>query len=162
MSAKNRKSPGIPPESGDTGKQARRNIVMWMTRINRPFFHDLRLIDRQIQRLEEQLSDGLGWQYDDQRVVVTAELPGVSADTLDIAIEGRQLTIKAERPATEPAEGAVWLRRERPAAAWAWSLRLPWGVESDRVTAALENGILTLTLPRREAEKPHRIAVHTS
>jgi HSP20 family protein len=95
-------------------------------------------------------------------VVVTAELPGLAADDLDISVVNNQLTIKGERKAEQPAEGAVCHRRERVDGNFVRTVRLPFAVENDKVSARYENGVLTISMPRHEATKPKRIEIKTS
>lgn len=98
------------------------------------------------------------WE-DEQSVFVTADLPGIDIDKLDISVvEGNQLTISGERPVTEMAN-AVWLRQERAAGSFARMLTLPTLVDADRVEATYEDGVLHIALPKAEAAKPRKIAV---
>ncbi len=94
---------------------------------------------------------------DQEKMVVTAELPGMEPENIDIQVVENQLTLKGERPSDEPAEDAVCHRCERDAGTFTRTVRLPFAIESDKVTATYTNGILTLTLPRLEASKPNQI-----
>ncbi|HZU35505.1 MAG TPA: Hsp20 family protein [Gemmataceae bacterium] len=90
---------------------------------------------------------------------VEAELPGIDLKDLEIYVTGeRQLTIKGERrPVT--IEKGTWHRQERGFGAFARVLTLPIEVNREKVEARLENGILTITLPKRESAKPRKITV---
>jgi HSP20 family protein len=96
------------------------------------------------------------------RIVVTAELPGLQAEDLDLNVVNNQLTIKGERKGDKPAEEAVCHRCERQTGSFVRTVRLPFAVENDKVTAGYENGVLTIVLPRHEATKPKRIEIAQS
>lgn len=99
---------------------------------------------------------------DEDRVTVTAELPGVARDALDVSVVGRRLTIRGERGTAAPGEGGRYHRRERDAGRFGRALNLPFAVESDQVSATLRDGVLTVTLPRAEADRPRKIAVQAA
>ena len=94
--------------------------------------------------------------------VAQVDLPGVDASTIDVDVEDRTLTIRAER--REQAEDDVqWLSHERPTGTFARQLTLGYGVAPDRIAADYSDGVLTLTIPVAEEAKPRKISVsHTS
>ena len=94
--------------------------------------------------------------------VVTAEIPGVPADTLDISIEGDVLTIKGERKAPELKEGEGYHRRERQYGLFARAVKLPFAVEPGKVEATCKDGVLRVVTPRADADKPRQITVTTA
>ena len=94
-----------------------------------------------------------------EQAVVVAEVPGVDPSTLGVTVNGDVLTIEGERKADEALEGATAHRRERGVGRFTRSVRLPYEVESDHVQAKLENGLLRITLPRKESSKPRRIQI---
>lgn len=98
----------------------------------------------------------------DDNVVVAAELPGVPADKVDISVLDDTLTIKGNREADAAPEGATSHRSERGSGEFSRSFRLPFRVEAGSVDAKFENGVLEITLPRAEADRPQRIAVQSS
>jgi len=101
------------------------------------------------------------WENDDN-LYVEAELPGFELRDLEIFVTGgNQLTIKGERKAPE-LEGGTWHRRERGFGHFNRSIELPGYVDSDNVSAQFKNGVLTITLPKREEVKPRRIEVKVS
>jgi HSP20 family protein len=93
--------------------------------------------------------------------VVTAEVPGVDPESLDVAVEDDVLTIRGTRPEPATTDGRTWHRRERGHGDFLRSLTLPFRVESDRVEADYSRGILSVKLPRAEADKPRKIQVKT-
>ncbi len=94
-------------------------------------------------------------------VVLTAELPGLEPDDLDISVQENTLTLRGapKGKESEPREGETMHRRECVRAGFSRSWRLPFEVDGDKVDAKLENGILKLMLPRSEASKPKKIEV---
>ena len=97
------------------------------------------------------------WE-DDDRVYVEAELPGMELDDLEISVHGTQLSIKGERksPATEH---TAWHRQERGFGKFSRVIELSADMDQEGVEACLKNGVLTVTLPKREETKPRRIEI---
>lgn len=101
------------------------------------------------------------WEVDDA-LLVEAELPGLDMKDLEIYVTGTdQLTLKGERKETLP-QKSTQHRQERGFGKFVRVLTLPIPVDANRVEAKIENGILTLTLPKHEAAKPRKIAVKAS
>lgn len=90
---------------------------------------------------------------------VTALLPGISEEDVQVDIDRGVLTIAAKRHGWTHTEGEQWYLREFNEGQFSRSLSLPFPVEVERVTAHLANGVLTLTLPKAEAAKPRRIQI---
>lgn len=97
---------------------------------------------------------------DDQQYTVTTELPGVKADDIHIKLDGDYLVIEGEIPeqVTEH-EGQRSLIKERRYGRFSRRLRLPQPVDSDKVSATYDSGVLKLTLPKTEAVQPRQIPV---
>lgn len=93
---------------------------------------------------------------------IAAEVPGVDIKDLEISVVGSNLTVSGSREAEAMDEKATYHRQERTTGYFSRSIELPFPVEADKVEAALENGILKITLPRAEADRPRRISVKTS
>jgi len=92
-------------------------------------------------------------------VIVRAEIPGIAPDDVDISLVNDTLTIRGFRNPEELQEGESRHRQERGFGQFSRSLQLPFGVEADHVQAKFSNGVLQITLPRSEAERPRRISV---
>jgi HSP20 family protein len=90
--------------------------------------------------------------------VVTAELPGVAPEDIDISVVNETLTVTGVRH-PEEVEGATYHRRERSQGRFTRSFQLPFRIEGDRVEASFERGVLHIHLPRAEADKPKKIAI---
>ncbi len=100
----------------------------------------------------------------DDAFIVTASVPGMNPDDLDITITDNVLTIKGEYEADETIEEEKYHIRERRIGNFGRSISLPVSVNADGVDASYENGVLTLTVPKAEEVKPRRITVkaHTN
>lgn len=92
--------------------------------------------------------------------VVTAELPGINPDDIDISVTGNVLTLSGERKAEAPAEGARYHRQERSFGRFTRTFELPFQVDANNVEAHFRNGVLQVMLPRAEADKPKKINIH--
>ena len=92
-------------------------------------------------------------------VVVTAELPGINPEDLDISVQNENLTLRGSRTPDEVEEGVTYHRRERSSGSFVRSLQLPFNVDSDQVEASYAKGVLRITLPRADADKPKKIAI---
>ena len=95
----------------------------------------------------------------DDAYVVRASLPGLKAEDIDVNIEDDVLTIKAERSEEHEETEESYLLRERSFGSYHRAIRLPDSVEAENVEAEVRDGILTLTLPKREEVKPRQIEV---
>lgn len=96
----------------------------------------------------------------DEGIILTAELPGIEADDLDITVLGETLTLSGSRNLGEVEEGARYHRRERGQGDFTRTVQLPFTVDSERVEAKFTNGVLHVMLPRVEEEKPRKISVN--
>lgn len=94
----------------------------------------------------------------DDVYTVSVDLPGVDANSIDVDLNGRALTIRASRTAPE-IEGATWLSRERSTGAIVRRLTLGEGVDTENISADYANGVLTVSIPVAESAKPRKVAV---
>lgn len=94
--------------------------------------------------------------------VASIDLPGVDPDSIDIDVEDRTLTIRAERTNGVEGDGIEWLTRERSTGTYARQLTLGNGVAVDRISADYRDGVLTLTIPVAEEAKPRKVQVTRS
>lgn len=97
----------------------------------------------------------------DRGYTVRLEMPGVAKQDVKVAIEGRQVTVQAQSERTEEREeGDRVVYRERSARSYARSFTLPMEVDQAESGAKLEDGVLTLTLPKRGARSAAQITVN--
>jgi HSP20 family protein len=101
--------------------------------------------------------------FDDQgaNFVVKAELPGLAEKDLELSATATTLTLRGERKVDAP-EGYSTHRNERSAYRFARTFELPTKVDADHVEARLENGVLTVTLPKAPEAQPKQISVKAS
>ena len=91
-------------------------------------------------------------------LVIDAELPGVDPKDVDVSVMGDELTIRG-KVLTEADSGETYHRRERPSGEFERTLQLPFRADAGGVKAQYRNGLLRLTVPRSEEEKPRKIAI---
>jgi HSP20 family protein len=95
---------------------------------------------------------------DGDQYVLSADLPGIDPESVDLDVDGQLLTIRAERRA--PAGDQVkWLTHERPYGSYVRQFTLGDGVDAERITANYEHGVLSVIVPMAERAKPRKIAV---
>ena len=126
-----------------------------------------------LRRLQEEFSDFMAdtlhevsagyppvnvW-YNQERAVVEAELPGVAKEDLEIDVLGNTVTLKGERRPKANQGAASTLREERQYGKFGRTIQLPFDLAGDGVQASLKAGVLTLTLPRKEEDKPKRVQI---
>jgi HSP20 family protein len=92
--------------------------------------------------------------------VITAGVPGLRAEDLSLEVLGDTVTIRGELPATELKEGDESLLHERRYGKFARSVTLPVEVDGAKAEANIENGLLTLRLPKAETAKPKTIKIN--
>ncbi len=133
---------------------------------------------RDVQRLQQQLNEMLGggipfpdinfeafpplnaWS-NDEKLIVRVEMPGFSPDDIDVSIMNQTMTLKGTRAQEELGETDIFHRQERGHGKFVRTVELPFAVEADSVTASYKRGILTLEMPRAEADKPRKISIKT-
>ena len=92
-----------------------------------------------------------------EEFVVEFDLPGINPDTLDIDIERNVVTVRAERPALDP--NREMLATERARGVFSRQLVLGENLDTDRIEAAYNEGVLSLRIPVAEKAKPRKISV---
>lgn len=90
--------------------------------------------------------------------VAKIDLPGVEPNSIDIDVDDRTLTLRAERRPTADAD-VTWLSRERESGTFARQLALGRGLATDAISADYTDGVLTLTIPVAEEAKPRKIEI---
>ena len=132
-----------------------------------------REFQREVGRLFENLEPLQAWRvtrplpainlYDaGDRYVLTAPVPGMTPEALELSITGETLTLRGERKRPEGVSDESYRRQERPFGRWTRTVTLPDRVESGQVSASYAQGVLTVTLPKAESAKPRLISVTSS
>lgn len=94
-----------------------------------------------------------------ENLILEADLPGMTRDDFDLTIENNVITLKGERRFEKKAEGDNYHRVERAYGSFTRSFTLPQTVKAEGATADFKNGILLVTLPKREESKARRIEI---
>jgi len=98
------------------------------------------------------------WTNDDGQLI-TAEMPGVHPEEISIDVIADALSISGERKPDEVAKNANYHRQERGYGSFSRTIQLPFMVDTNKVEANFKNGVLMISLPRAEADKPRKITV---
>lgn len=138
-------------------------------------FRDLRTLQDEMNRLFTGSLSRTGGQQDEimrgawspsvdifenkDQIVLEAELPGMKPEDVEISIENNVLTLHGERKFEKKDEGDNFHRVERSYGSFTRSFTLPPTVTSENANAEFENGMLRLTLAKREEAKPRRIEI---
>ena len=95
----------------------------------------------------------------DEGQLISAEMPGVNPEDIDIDVTGDALSISGERKPDKVMKDAHYHRRERSYGSFSRTVQLPFMVDTNKVEASFKNGILMISLPRAEADKPKKITI---
>ena len=145
--------------------------MMYRNYYGRSPWRDLEQFQREMNRLfntitPSRLRSATGYPAmniwaNEESAMITAELPGIHVDDIDISIAGETLTLKGDRKPEDLPEGACCHRQERGYGAFTRTIELPFLVDAEKVEAVFNKGLLQMTLPRHEADKPKKIIVKT-
>jgi HSP20 family protein len=95
--------------------------------------------------------------------VLTAELPGLRSEDIEISIEGSKVSLRGERRVEYPDDGKTSIHRlERQSGTFRRSFELPVGVDAEKAEAVHRNGILMLRIPKAPQHRPRQITVRSS
>jgi HSP20 family protein len=95
----------------------------------------------------------------DQDFVLTADLPGLTEDDVNIEVAENVLTVSGERKAAHEDKREGFVRVERSYGAFRRSLTLPKGVDAEAVSASFDKGVLEIRIPKPEERKPRKVAI---
>jgi len=91
--------------------------------------------------------------------MVTTELPGIDSKAIDISVVNDALTLRGSRQPDGPNQSESYHRRERWQGQFTKTLELPFPIEVNKIEARYAKGVLLISLPRAEADKPRKIAI---
>ena len=94
----------------------------------------------------------------DDHYVLSADLPGVDPGSIDVDVDRGTLTLTAHRSAPE-STGVQWITSERFAGTFRRQVSLGDGVDTERISAAYDNGVLSITIPLAERAKPRKVDI---
>jgi HSP20 family protein len=99
----------------------------------------------------------------ENELVFKADLPDVSLEDIDVRVENQTLTVKGDRSFEAAKEGSKGFHRlERNYGKFVRSFAVPNAFDTDKVAAAYKNGVLTVSLPKKEAAKPRQVKVEVA
>lgn len=149
-----------------------RRFFDWPGFERRSYFDELDRLRRQLDRMVSGREPGtrfampgrgvfplLNLTEDKENYYLRAELPGVKAEDLNIEATADNISISGERKLPEENANARFHRRERNAGRFSRAIALPGQVDSDKITANMANGMLTITVPKAESAKPRQIEI---
>ncbi len=98
----------------------------------------------------------------EEEAVLTTEIPGVEADSVDISVAGRTVSLRGSRTIEPPGEGRTYHRQERWTGQFSKAVELPFAVDANAVEARFSRGVLFVKLPKAQSEKPKKIEVKSA
>jgi HSP20 family protein len=108
-------------------------------------------------------SDGAGLAMDfyenEEALVLELAVPGMTAEGIDVSVEGRQLTVRAELPSAPEGEARRYWLRTMPRGAFTRTVRLPMGVDVDHIEARVHHGLLSLRMPKAAEAKVRKLEI---
>lgn len=126
------------------------------------------LVHRFFDEPDELLEPHHGWvpavdmAQTDEALIVKAEIPGLKADEIELSVHDSTLSISGEKKAHAEESDEHYYHVERRCGSFHRTIALPADVDADKIDAECSDGVLTITLPKAEQAKPHRIAVKSN
>ncbi len=136
-----------------------RDLISIQDQINQLFDTSLSRREGKREPQEGSWAPAVDVREDEQAITLVIDLPGVNEKEVEITVSGEQLVIKGERPAPET-EGR-YLRRERTSGPFYRSFVLTSPVAEEKIKAKYRNGVLEVSLPRKEEAKPKKVTIET-
>ena len=96
----------------------------------------------------------------DNKLLMRCELPGVDEKDLDLRLDGRTLTIKGERKQESENSGCVYHQIESSYGTFSRSFDLPNSADTEKISAAFKDGVLTITIPQKPEVQPRAIQIN--
>lgn len=143
--------------------------MLWQNSGRRSFWREFDRLQREMNRIVTNFAPGAFGGYPpinvwagEEHVLVTAELPGLEPDQLDVSIFGDTVTLSGERPQEQPVDNGVkYHRQERWQGTFSRTMQLPFRIDAENVEANFRNGVLEVHLPRAAEDRPRKISVST-
>lgn len=138
-------------------------------RLNFDPFVELRRMQSEMNRLFSGFSTATAREFPpiniwlgEDSVVVTAELPGVTREDVNLNLQEDVLTLAGRRQPSPEQENVNWQRRERTYGSFSRAVQLPFRVDPDKVQARFTDGVLEIELQRLEADRPRKIEIRAA
>jgi len=136
----------------------RRSETPVVHRLFEEFFNDFPF-DGSLAEARESWIPSVDILEKDGKLILRAELPGMTEKDIDLKLEGNTLTLKGERKMDSEDKNSNYHRVESFYGSFTRSFRLPDTVDSEKINAEYKNGVLTVTLPQKPEVKPREIPV---
>jgi HSP20 family protein len=117
---------------------------------------------RGLQPLQTEFAPAVDVKESAGAIVVKAEVPGMEAQDINIAVTGDVLTIKGEKKSEQEEKEANYHLVERSYGSFSRAIKLPAAVDLGKIEAKYDQGVLTVTCPKKEAVKPKVIEIKTA
>ena len=129
---------------------------------------EMMTLQREINRLFSNVGQGAAvdypainvWEKDDS-LMVTTELPGIDPEKINISVTGSTLTLSGNSKDDPIKEDETYLRQERELGNFQRNFQLPFQIDSKKIEASYEKGILYITLPRLKEDLPKKIKINS-
>jgi len=144
---------------------AKGNFPLMSTAITVDPFQGLRFFEDAVTRMMSEPRTSRPWSpavdilETEEAVTVKADLPDVKTEDIDIRVENGTMTLRGSRKFEKDDKVKGYHRIERSYGDFVRSFALPPTVETDKVAAEYKNGVLTITLPKKETAKPRQVKV---
>ncbi len=132
----------------------------------RSFLHDTDAFEREFNRFfngitfdSEDVYPAVNAYRDSDGITLKAELPGIDPKSLDVSVEGDELTLRGKAAENGHGENVAWRRRERRHVDFARTVKLPFRADPKGIEASFSKGILTVDIKTPEEQKPRTIDV---
>ncbi len=128
-------------------------------------FQGLRIFEDAVTRLMNEPRTGRPWSpavdilETEDALVLKADLPDVKVEDIDIRVENNTLSLRGHRKFEKDETAKGWHRIERSYGEFTRSFTVPSSVDTEKVGADYQNGVLTISLPKKEAAKPRQVKV---
>ena len=140
--------------------------MLWRNVGRRSLWREMDRLQREMNRLVDGLP-GTGGGFpavnvwaNQEHALITAEVPGIDPDQLEISVVGDSVTLSGERAPVAEDEGTRYHRRERWQGGFSRTMQMPFRIDAEKVEASYNAGVLEIALPRAEEDKPRRISVN--
>ena len=147
-------------ESNSIGKESTKHMSL----THDPFQH-LRLFEDAVTRLVSEPRASRPWSpavdilENENELVLKADLPAIKPEEIDVQVENQTLTLKGQRKFEQTNEKGGYHRMERSFGNFVRTFTVPSTVDTERVSADYDRGVLTVRLPKKEAAKPRQVKV---
>lgn len=132
-------------------------------------FTELRQLQTEMNRAFQSAGVGSAATYPpinlwlgENSLVVTAELPGLSREAIDITVAEDTLTIRGEHTLSANDNELGWHRRERPTGSFSRAIQLPFRVDAERIQARFQDGVLEIEMQRPDKDLPRKVEIKTA